>query len=165
VCWTTPGIELIGAGSAMPSLTNTGSTSRPGQPGLRGHRRSAGVDAAAAAPAANPGSLRAAAGAALDLRRPLRAARRSAYSASASTSGADGGGLRLDVDPQAELLAVSAVCGPITATTVGRAACRRCRPGCARCDDEVKHTASKPPPLIASRTGAAAAPPGRCGRR
>ena len=31
VCWSTPGIELIGWGSARPSLTNTGSTSSAGR--------------------------------------------------------------------------------------------------------------------------------------
>ena len=30
MCWTTPGIEVIGTGASMPSRTNTGSTSWPG---------------------------------------------------------------------------------------------------------------------------------------
>ncbi len=77
---------------------------------------------------------------------------RAACSASASTSGPTAAALRLHVHAQAEFaLRSRRSSGRCTRRSCARAACRRCRPGCAPSSCEVKHTASNPPVLIISR--------------
>ena len=101
VCWTTPGIDEIGTGSSMPCLTNTGSTKSAGASRVCAvSRRSAGVDRSRR-PRANPDV---APPTVTVPRLPPRPGAAAANSASASTSGRDGRGLRLHVDPQPELL-------------------------------------------------------------
>ena len=175
VCWTTPGIDEIGRGSARPSATNTGRISCRGlDRGLGDQRRIAGVDP-----------------------QPARAGRRDACCRSATASitpmiTPDGRGLALRWDglTTGSPAAIEASRGrprswpgrrPDRPRTAWRRSRRpaaraprrsspsavRCRPGsCAGCglpamptrlrtvEDEVNTTASNLPVLIASRTAA-----------
>ena len=152
----------------MPCLTNIGRMRSAGCSRVcTVSRRSAGVDRSRRAARETP------------LTAPIRDAPRTGHFGSPSSGlpqrqrvlgqrvdqRADGRRLRLHVDPQAELLAVAAVCGPITATTVRACGLPAMPTRLRTVHDEVKHTASNPPDLIASRMSRPAAPPVPSGTR
>ena len=176
MCWTTPGIEAIGRGSARPSRTKTRQHELPGlERGLGDHApqrrrrpQPAGPDdgsgrarlarrlrsRAATVDSAARGRL--AVGRLGDGLAGLeqRARRVAPKSASASTSASTSGLAARTSTRRPCSSAVLAVAGPITAMIVDGCGLPAMPTRLRTVDDDVNTTASNLPDLIASRTGA-----------